>query len=93
MCQGIFFECVFLVGTRCAEGIMACGHSRRFNRSNTWPHRPALYHLSRKLLPTGRRPHMALSRHRLTSAFPPLLAEQRTSEFLNGPCPAHLATP
>jgi hypothetical protein len=61
MCQGIFFECVFLVGTRFAEGIMACGHSRRFNRSNTWPHRPALYHLSRKLLPTGRRPHMALS--------------------------------
>jgi transposase len=25
-----------------AEGIMASGHARRTNRSNTWPHRPAL---------------------------------------------------
>ena len=35
MCQSLS-ECVFLVGTRFAEGIMASGRSRRFNRPNTY---------------------------------------------------------
>jgi hypothetical protein len=41
-----------------AEGIMASGHARRTNRSNTWPHRPALQN-AQKPLPTESRPHMA----------------------------------
>jgi len=54
MCQSIS-ECVFLVGTHFAEGIMASGRSRRINRSNTWPHRPAQHLSSRTHLPMGRR--------------------------------------
>jgi len=39
---------------------MASGHERRTNRSNTWPHRPAMQE-SKKTLPRERRPHMAHS--------------------------------
>src|SRR4051812_15190341 len=38
---------------------MASGHVNRTQRPNTWLHRPMLQ-TSRKLLPTGSRPHMAL---------------------------------
>jgi len=36
------FECVLLIGTRSAEGIMASGHEYRANRPNTWLLRPPL---------------------------------------------------
>ena len=36
------FECVLLIGTRSAEGIMASGHEYRANRPNTWLLRPTL---------------------------------------------------
>jgi hypothetical protein len=39
MGHGIF-ECVLLIGTRSAEGIMASGHVNRVNRPNTWLLRP-----------------------------------------------------
>jgi hypothetical protein len=38
-----------------AEGIMASGHEHRSNRSNTWPHRPALQKRQTNPLPTGGR--------------------------------------
>jgi hypothetical protein len=51
-------ERVLLVGTGSAKGIMASGHARRTDRSNTWPHQPKRT-ASRKPLPTESRPHMA----------------------------------
>jgi hypothetical protein len=45
-----------------AEGMMASGHAYRSNRSNTWPHRPALQKRSTNPLPTGSGPHRARSR-------------------------------
>ena len=48
----------FWSGPGSAKGIMASGHARRTNRSNTWPHQPKRT-ASRKPLPTESRPHMA----------------------------------
>jgi hypothetical protein len=51
----------FWSGPVLAEGIMASGHVRRTNRSNTWPHRPAQAEVHQKPLPTGSRSLIAPS--------------------------------
>jgi hypothetical protein len=63
------FECVFLIGTRSAQSIMASGFTAAQTGRTHDRTRPMLQHL-RKFLPT-RRPHMTQSGHWQAAQGPP----------------------